>query len=124
MTKASAVRILVAEDEMLIRELAVEEFIDAGFEVIACGTGDEALAVLETDSDFALLFTDIRMPGQVDGIELARRAKASRPGLRVIYATGYDDRDLDLGPEERRIPKPYTMPELLGLLAELGLRST
>lgn len=121
MTRQDRIRILLAEDEMLIRELAVEDLAEAGFEVVATGSGDEALAVLEADGDFALLFTDIRMPGEIDGLELARRGKAILPGLRVIYATGYEDGLVDLSSHERCIRKPYTFENLRELLAGLGL---
>jgi CheY-like chemotaxis protein len=118
MTKA--LRILLAEDEMLIRELAAEDLAEAGHDVVAVGSGDEALALLETDSAFDLLFTDIRMPGAVDGVELARRAKAISPDLPVIYATGYDDPQMELSPRERCIRKPYMFDDVSRLLAGLG----
>jgi CheY-like chemotaxis protein len=118
------VRVLLVEDEMLIRELAAEDFTDAGFEVVAATSGDEALFLLEAGRDFDLLFTDIRMPGEVDGIDLARRARSLLPTLRVIYATGYDDKLRDLTPDERCIRKPYAFSEVLGLVASLGLTSS
>jgi CheY-like chemotaxis protein len=118
---ANAIRILLAEDEMLIRELAAEDLTEAGCEVVSVGSGDEALAVLAADVGFQLLFTDIRMPGEVDGIELARRAKALLPDLPVIYATGYDDPQMELSPRERCIRKPYLFDEVQRLLGELGL---
>jgi CheY-like chemotaxis protein len=114
-------RILLAEDEMLIRELAAEDLSEAGYEVAATATGDEALARLEAGASFDLLFTDIRMPGEVDGVELARRARALNPELRVIYATGYDDPPIEPSPQERCIRKPYVFQDVQRLLTALGL---
>jgi CheY-like chemotaxis protein len=105
---------------MLIRELAAEDLEDAGYEVVTMATGDQALAVLEAGGVFDLLFTDIRMPGKVDGLELARRAKELLPDLPIIYATGYDDPQIELSPRERCIRKPYVFDEVLRLIALLG----
>ena len=113
-------RVLVVEDETLIRELTAEDFADAGFQVTTACTGDEALAMVEAGSGFDLLFTDIRMPGEIDGWELARRARRLLPELRVIYASGFDDTDQQL-PDEGFIAKPYMFDEVVRLLARLGL---
>ena len=121
MASDQAIRILLAEDEMLIRELAAEDFADVGFDVVATASGDEALAILEADGNFQLLFTDIRMPGRIDGIDLARRGKAIVPGLRVIYATGYEDTRIELSSRERGIRKPYEFGQVLELMRTLGV---
>jgi CheY-like chemotaxis protein len=113
-------RILLVEDEMLLREVACEDLADAGFEVVAAADGREARAVLETDRDFALLFTDIKMPGGLDGYGLAAEAKLLIPGIKVIYASGFADAD-PRGPDERMLSKPYTRATLLALLRELGV---
>ena len=60
-------KVLLVEDEMLVRELAYEDLSDAGHEVIAAGTGDEALALLRDGRPFDVLCTEIRMPGAIDG---------------------------------------------------------
>ncbi len=114
-------RILLAEDEMLIRELAAEDLEEAGYEVVTTATGDEALALLEGGTRFDVLFTDIRMPGQVDGLELARRARTLLPDLPVIYATGCDAPQIALSLREHCIRKPYVIDEVLRALAALGL---
>jgi CheY-like chemotaxis protein len=112
---------LVAEDEMLIRQLILEDLTDAGFTVTAVGTGDDALALIEQGADFHLLFTDIRMPGEIDGWELGRRARALLADVRVIYATGYGDDGTSLADHERKITKPYRYEEILGTLKQLEL---
>lgn len=115
---------LVAEDEMLIRELAVEDLGDAGFAVTAVRNGDEALAALDRAEAFDLLCTDIRMPGAIDGWELGARARARFPGLRILYVTGYSETRSALSPHERCIMKPYRRPDLLAALRSLGLPVT
>jgi CheY-like chemotaxis protein len=104
-------RILLVEDEMLVRELAYEDLTDAGHEVTAAGTGDEALSLLREGRSFDVLFTDIRMPGAIDGWELAAEAKQISPGIKVVYATGLND-DTDRKYEgERMLTKPYRRNE-------------
>jgi len=112
-------RILLVEDEFLVRELAFEDLNDAGFDVRVAGSGDEAIALLEGDRAFDLLFTDIRMPGSVDGWELARRARDCIPSLGVIYATGYSDRLKVLESNERFLQKPYRASEVLAAVRDL-----
>ena len=115
-------RILLAEDEVLVRELALEDLTDAGFEVVAARNGDAALGILQEDRAFDLLFTDIRMPGMLDGWELAAEAKRIVPGLKVIYSTGLDESDQALASTDRLIQKPYRLAALLELIGELGVR--
>jgi CheY-like chemotaxis protein len=106
-------RILLVEDEMLVRELAYEDLTDAGHEVTAAGTGDEALSLLRDGHGFDVLFTDIRMPGAVDGWELAAEAKQLSPGIKVVYATGLNDDTQRMAGDERMLTKPYRRHELL-----------
>jgi len=113
-------RALLIEDEFLIRELAEAYLTDAGFEVTAARDGNEALEVLAKTTDFDLLFTDVRMPGGIDGREVAERAKQMIPGLRIVYATGYSDAADKLSACELCIEKPYTMSTLRRVLGELG----
>jgi CheY-like chemotaxis protein len=116
-------RVLLVEDELLVREVAAEDLGEAGFEVISASDGDEALAIMRQDAGFDLLFTDIRMPGTTDGWELARKAKQIMPGLRVIYATGLGDAGDDLGPGECYVRKPYNLKDLRQALGKLGLEA-
>jgi CheY-like chemotaxis protein len=115
-------RILLGDDEMLVRELALEDLTDAGFEVLPAGDGDQAMAILNDDQAFELLFTDIRMPSSIDGHELADRAKRLIPGLKVIYASGLAD-VAPASADERYLPKPYRRETLFALLDELGLNA-
>jgi CheY-like chemotaxis protein len=117
-------KVLLVEDELLVRELAYEDMTEAGFDVTAASDGDEALALLREGRWFDLLFTDIRMPGATDGWALAREAKQLLPDLRVVYATGLGDAGDHLGEGERYVRKPYSLRELLKVLSELGLEGT
>lgn len=80
--------ILVVEDEELVRDLIARELEEAGFVVIEAATAEAGLDVLET-RPVGLLFTDIRLPGPMDGWRLAEEARACNPHLPVVYATGY-----------------------------------
>ena len=106
-------KVLLVEDEMLVRELAYEDLTAAGFEVTASSTGDEALAILRDGGDFDVLFTDIRFPGQIDGWELAAEGKRLIPGLKVVYATGLGDSVDQTGDGDRVLVKPYRSADLL-----------
>jgi CheY-like chemotaxis protein len=113
-------RILLVEDEMLLRELAYEDLSDEGFDVVAAGDADEALAILRDDRAFDLLFTDIKMPGAIDGYGIAAEAKRQIPGIKVIYATGLADPEpQDAG--DHTLSKPYTREAVLALLEQLGI---
>jgi CheY-like chemotaxis protein len=115
------IRILLVEDEMLLRELMYEELSDSGFTVTPAATGDEALRVMQADPRFDLLLTDIRMPGQTDGWALGQRAREVIPSIRIIYATGYTEGGSELGEHERSISKPFRHQQILGLIGELGI---
>ena len=109
-------RVLVVEDEGLLRELAVDEFTDAGFLVEEAANGDDALALLKAGAPFDVLFTDIRMPGSIDGWELGRLAGDLQPDIRVIYATGYAERSRALTDSEHFILKPYRCNQIVDLI--------
>lgn len=80
--------VLVVEDEASVRLVTVDALRDLGYQVVHAGNADEALVAVATDQRIDLLFTDIVMPGR-NGRELAEAAQALRPGLPVLYTTGY-----------------------------------
>jgi CheY-like chemotaxis protein len=82
------VRVLVVEDDPLIREFVVEVLREEGFEVIHASDGEEALAWCKRRVADVLV-TDITLPGEVDGWQIAERCREHHPGLPVIYATGF-----------------------------------
>jgi CheY-like chemotaxis protein len=81
--------VLVVEDDEDIRDFAVTVLRESGFRVLEAVNGGVALVLLAQDLPIEVLFTDIVMPGEPDGIGLAERALAMRPDLRVLYATGF-----------------------------------
>jgi YesN/AraC family two-component response regulator len=111
--------VLIVEDEDLVREIALVEFEDAGFRVVEAATGEAAIAHLSL-TPIDLLFTDIRLPGKVDGWQVARRARELHPGLAVIYASGFPGDAIDVVPGGRFVRKPYRPTEILGVARELA----
>jgi DNA-binding response OmpR family regulator len=81
-------KVLIIEDEFLIRLALAEALADDGFEVIEAATGEEGLQALKDDLEVALLLTDIQLPGALNGLEVARRAREAVPALQVIFVTG------------------------------------
>jgi CheY-like chemotaxis protein len=111
--------ILLVEDEVLISEMMTVVLVEGGFEVHACSNAEEALRHLASDGGVDLLFTDVDLPGGLDGAALALRARELRPTLPVVYASG---RGLDHAravPGSRFVPKPYSPFKICSLLNEL-----
>ncbi|KPF73838.1 hypothetical protein IP88_08405 [alpha proteobacterium AAP81b] len=111
--------VLIVEDEALVREVTGIEFEEAGFRVVVAGDGTEALAKLAADASIDLLFTDISLPGGIDGWTIALRARALRPTLPVIYATGYSPDAIKLVPGARFYKKPYLPTTIIAAAREL-----
>lgn len=80
--------VLIVEDEMLLRMRAVDMVEDAGYTSVEAVDADEALKILETRSDIALLFTDIQMPGSMDGLSLAHAVHERWPPIKIILVSG------------------------------------
>jgi CheY-like chemotaxis protein len=108
--------ILVVEDDDTLRLYAVEVLNDLGYSVLAAATATAALDIIGRGHEIDLLFTDVVMPGAMNGRQLADEAKRRRPGLKVLFTTGYarnaivHQGRLDRGVE--MIGKPYTFQEL------------
>lgn len=103
--------ILMVEDNTEVRLMGATLLQDAGFEVYEAAAAEEALALIHAGLAFDLLFTDIVIPGAMDGVALAAEVRRLRPGIPVLLTTGWADRaddhgDLDL------IGKPYRSAEL------------
>jgi len=80
--------VLVVEDEMMLRMRAVDMVEDAGFTAVEAINADDALAILESRSDIELLFTDIQMPGSMDGLKLAYAVHERWPLIKIILVSG------------------------------------
>ena len=103
----SGVTILVVEDEPLVLDMISQELTDQGFAVLEADTGEAALSIMESGQTVDVLFTDIKLPGKLDGWRLAATAREAKPGLSVIYVTGYNvDREAAV-PGSVFLKKPY-----------------
>jgi CheY-like chemotaxis protein len=109
--------ILLVEDDAMVRTYAVDMLTRANYRVLTAGNGVEALQILQERRDIDLLFTDVVMPGGLNGCELTDLARKGRPGLRVLYTSGYSadalTRDGRLVPGVSLLKKPYRRHDLL-----------
>jgi CheY-like chemotaxis protein len=113
-------RVLVVEDEPLIR-LGVATMLEgAGLEVVEAINADQAVMRLEADSSIRLVLTDVDMPGTMDGIRLAHYVSQRWPPIRIIVISGkVAPESGDLPSDARFLSKPYEEPVLLGAIGEL-----
>ncbi|MFT0623609.1 response regulator [Ectopseudomonas guguanensis] len=122
---ASAKTILLVEDDNVVRELTAEVLSEFGYRVHALRDGPSALDFLRSTQQVDLLMSDIGLPG-MDGRELVEAARQLRPTLSVLFASGYDERELleevrarDSTAATGSIVKPYDLKVLASRLAEL-----
>ena len=99
--------ILVVEDDFLLRLVISDELAALGFRVIQAASADEALRVLEAGILIDLIVTDVRMPGTLDGLELARRVRLNWPRLKVIVVSGDLPSTPSDGSADLFFAKPY-----------------
>ena len=112
--------VLIVEDEFLLRMDAVNMIAAAGFEVVEAGNADQAIEVLESRRDITVVFTDIQMPGSMDGLKLARAVRGRWPPIRIVATSGrLDVSETDLPEGGRFLPKPYNPMQVEGVLREL-----
>lgn len=106
--------VLVVEDEPITRLVAVDVLKDEGFAVLEATNADGALALLRDRPDVRVLFTDVDMPGTMDGLALARRVVAEHPGVAVLIVSGKAwPRAGELPEGARFLPKPYAIGAVL-----------
>jgi len=108
--------ILFVEDDALVRETVCAALRQVGLDVICADSGDAALAVLASGTVIDAVFSDVVMPGQVDGVELARIILKTYPGMRVVLASGHANVEINL-PGVKLIGKPYDVISVVNLLA-------
>ena len=119
-SSASPIRILVVEDEMVIRMDVVEMLDAAGFDIFEAANADEAIQMLERNSDIRLVFTDIDMPGSMNGLKLAATVRDRWPPIRIIATSGhFKVRAGDLPADARFIAKPYQAAQIISAVREL-----
>jgi len=106
--------VLVVEDDPLVRTLAVEVVEDAGFLAIEAANADEAIIILEHRADIALVFTDIDMPGSMDGLKLAHAIRNRWPPIKIVIVSGKSGlSDLELPSNSRFFAKPYPVSRMI-----------
>jgi len=112
--------VLIVEDEFLLRMDAVDMIAAAGFEVAEAANADEAIEILESRPDITVVFTDIQMPGSMDGLKLARAVRGRWPPIKIVATSGHVDvNETDLPDGGRFLSKPYSSDEVADVLREL-----
>jgi CheY-like chemotaxis protein len=105
--------ILVVEDEVLIRMMAVRVAEDSGFEALWAASADEAIGILESRSDVRLVFTDVNMPGSMNGLRLAHAVRGRWPPVELLVTSALGNVTANDLPERGRfLPKPYDIATL------------
>jgi CheY-like chemotaxis protein len=129
--RLKAATILVVENEAIVRSEVADRLSRQGLVVLTASDADEAIALLDTHPEIEVLFTDIRMPGSMDGIRLAHHVRHRWPPVKIIVASGRIETLLEeLPPGSVFLAKPYAPETLAGALAhimhagpQLGLRA-
>jgi CheY-like chemotaxis protein len=112
--------VLVVEDEPLVLMCALEALGDEGFDAIAATNADEAMYILENRDDIDIVFTDINMPGSMDGLRLARAVRGRWPPIRIIVASAVRTAGMEDLPEGGLFfQKPYRCGDLADAIREL-----
>lgn len=112
--------VLIVEDEFLLRMDAVDMIEAAGFEAVEAANADQAIEILEARSDITVIFTDIQMPGSMDGLKLARAVRGRWPPIKIVATSGHVHvSEADLPDGGRFLPKPYSTVQVTGVLREL-----
>src|ERR1700755_2850507 len=111
---APSTNVLVVEDEMVLRMRAVDIVEDAGFTAVQAVNADEELSILESRSDIALLFSDIQMPGSMDGLKLAHAVHHRWPSIKIILVSGQVKvSDADTPTDSRFFGKPLDVKRMI-----------
>jgi CheY-like chemotaxis protein len=112
--------VLVVEDEYFLRINAILMIEDAGYDVLEAADADQAIEILEARPDVHVIFTDIQIPGSMDGLKLAHAVRGRWPPIKIIATSGHVNLRADDLPEGGRfLPKPYRPEEIVGTLREL-----
>jgi len=111
--------VLLVEDESLIRMVAADILTDEGFTVLEATTADEAWPLLESHSDISVLFTDVNIPGRMDGLTLAARVAERWPHIRLVVTSGRCGLSTHEIPDHGRcVQKPYRHADLMGAITQ------
>jgi CheY-like chemotaxis protein len=114
--------VLIVEDEPLLRLLAVDIVEDAGFVALEARDADEAIALLESRPDITVLFTDINMPGSMDGLKLANAVRNRWPPIKLLLVSGQvRPQESELPSDSRFVAKPYGTAAMIAELRSMVL---
>ncbi len=112
----------MVEDDALVRDFVIAQLQSLGYRTIAAADGRAALALVERGEPFDLLFTDVIMPGGISGRELAEAVAKRRPGVKVLYTSGYTDNAIvhhgRLDEGVLLLTKPYRKPQLARMVRQ------
>lgn len=111
------------EDDALVRRHLTSVLEGLGYRVLEAADGNQAIDVLAANSDITLLFTDVVMPGGMNGQELSKRALEMRPGLKTLFTSGYAENaivhDGRIDPGIELLSKPYNREQLAGRVQKI-----
>jgi two-component system, response regulator PdtaR len=111
--------VLIAEDEILVRMTVVDAFLQAGYSVVEAANADEALTLLEAGVVVDLIFSDVQMPGSMNGIDLLKVVKDRYPSISVILTSGHTTPQVqELQGRYSFVPKPYQPRVVLELAGQ------
>jgi CheY-like chemotaxis protein len=114
--------VLVVEDELMVRMPIAEYLRDCGYNVLEAANASEAIATVDAEGPVSLVFSDIRMPGKMDGVGLAEWFQSHHPKVPVLLTSGYNGgrvvSDM-LAPRNRFIEKPYSQTQVARRIAAL-----
>ena len=118
-------RILIVEDEPLVRELEADILLGGGFRLLEAATADEAFEILRGGAEVQLIFTDVDMPGSINGFEFARLVQQGWPEVAILVSSGkMRPGPGDLPERAKFIPKPYRPAQLVQEIRDaLGMRT-
>ena len=112
-------RVLIVEDEALVRIVAATMLQDAGFDTLEADTAEDALHMLEKDHDVSVLFSDIQLAGKMDGLALARTVHDRWPDIGLVLTSGGVNIRMDQIPDDGDfLPKPYDADEMVDAVRE------
>ena len=112
--------VLIVEDDFLTRMNTAHMIEEAGFDVVEAANADDAIQVLEARLDITVVFTDVQMPGSMDGLKLAAFIRGRWPPLKIVATSGYVNVPHPHLPEGARfLPKPYSPDQIVRTLREL-----
>lgn len=117
--QSPSIQVLIVEDEPLVRMVARATLEEAGFEPVEAATADEALRILSGAHEFAAVVSDIEMPGEMNGLDLAWAIRTHWPKIAVVLTSGRQlPRPTDMPQKVRFVAKPYHPAHLVQIVTE------